>query len=410
VTSAVTHRIDAPDDCYASNRNTPMKYLLPFLIALCLYITSASAADQSVTAAITLNSPSDYQVFQRQTRAAGRIVVEGSVNIPAKSTSAKPDRLQARVMGNSLSGEWQALPFDARVPRFRGEVSVPVGGWYRLDVRLSLGEQVLAEVVVEHFGVGEVFVIAGQSNSGNYGSEKQTTQTGLVSAFSGTGWQLADDPQPGAGGGGGSFMPAFGDRLAEQLKLPIGLVATGIGATSIREWLPRGTPVANPPTLTGNVVTVGPERWEAVGNIFAGFTTRLKQLGPNGFRAVLWHQGESDANQASADRTLSGENYRRYLELLIRATRKEVGWDMPWFVAQASYHSESDPGSPDIREAQKALWASGVAFEGPDTDSLRAEYRSGVHFNGEGLRKHGRMWADKVGPWLEQWLSEQPSR
>jgi len=241
VTSAARCRTDAPGDCYGSNNNTHMKYLLAFLIALCLCIASASAADQPVTAAITLNSPSDYQVFQRQTLAAGRIVVEGAVDIPAKSAAAKPDRLQARVRGNSLSGEWQALPFDARVPRFRGEVSVPVGGWYRLDVRLSLGEQVLAKVVVEHFGVGEVFVIAGQSNSGNYGSEKQTTQTGLVAAFSGNGWQLADDTQPGAGGSGGSFMPAFGDRSAERFKMPIGIVATGIGATSVREWLPRGT-------------------------------------------------------------------------------------------------------------------------------------------------------------------------
>jgi hypothetical protein len=115
-----------------------MKHLLAFLIALCFCIASASAADQPVTAAITLTSPSDYQVFQRQTLAAGRIVVEGRVNIPAKSTAAKPDRLQARVTGNSLSGEWQALPFDARVPRFRGEVSLPVGGWYKLDVRLSV--------------------------------------------------------------------------------------------------------------------------------------------------------------------------------------------------------------------------------------------------------------------------------
>jgi hypothetical protein len=46
-------------------------------------------------------------------------------------------------------------------------------------------------------GVGEVFVVAGQSNSANHGAEKQVTKTKRVSAFDGTGWQLADDPQPG---------------------------------------------------------------------------------------------------------------------------------------------------------------------------------------------------------------------
>ena len=35
-----------------------------------------------------------------------------------------------------------------------------------------------------HVGVGEVFVIAGQSNSGNHGSEKQKITTGMVAACS----------------------------------------------------------------------------------------------------------------------------------------------------------------------------------------------------------------------------------
>jgi len=120
-------------------------------------------------------------------------------------------------------------------------------------------------------------------------------------------------------------MPAFGDQLADRLKMLMGIVDMGIGATSVREWLPRDTSIANPPTHTGNVVTVGPERWESTGHIFATFAKGMKQLEPNGFRAVLWHQGESDANQQLPDRTLSGENYRRYLELLIQASRKEVG-------------------------------------------------------------------------------------
>ena len=112
--------------------------------------------------------------------------------------------------------------------------------------------------MVEHVGMGEVFVIAGQSNSANHGEEKQTTTTGMVVAFTGSRWQLANDPQSGASGGGGSFLPPFGDALHARLKVPIGLVATGVGATSVREWLPRGTRIANLPTLTGHVLTTGP--------------------------------------------------------------------------------------------------------------------------------------------------------
>ena len=129
------------------------------------------------------------------------------------------------------------------------------------------------------------------------------------------------------------------------------------------------------------------------------------QLGPHGFRAVLWHQGESDANQADSTRTLPGNLYQQYLTTLIRATRGAIGWDVPWFVAQASYHTPTDEGSPDIRAAQAALWATGFALQGPDTDALKSEFRDsggkGVHFSGPGLRKHAALWVEKVTPWLE---------
>jgi hypothetical protein len=87
---------------------------------------------------------------------------------------------------------------------FRAELTAPVGGWYRLQVRIRRDETILGEAAVEHVGVGEVFVIAGQSNSANHGEEKQQNRTGLVAAFSGTGWMLANDPQPGASGRAGT--------------------------------------------------------------------------------------------------------------------------------------------------------------------------------------------------------------
>jgi hypothetical protein len=136
-------------------------------------------------------------------------------------------------------------------------------------------------------------------------------------------------------------------------------------------------------------------------------------LGPGGFRAVLWHQGESDANQVDSGRTLPGELYRKYLELLIRDSRKEMGWEVPWFVAQASYHGPADRGSREIRAAQQAVCDDGFARLGPDTDELTGEMRdgngNGVHLSAKGLREHARLWAAQVLPWLEQELGNAHS-
>ncbi|MFO0929634.1 MAG: sialate O-acetylesterase [Gemmataceae bacterium] len=247
-----------------------------------------------------------------------------------------------------------------------------------------------------HIGVGEVFVVAGQSNAANHGAERQVPKTGRVAAFDGSRWQLAADPQPGASGTGGSFLPPFGDAIAERFGVPVGLVACGVGATSVREWLPAGATFPNPPDTGRPVRRRADGTWESKGELYATFRDRLKQLGPHGFRAVLWHQGESDANQRDASRTLSGRLYRAYLEQLLRASRRDVGWDVPWFVAQVSYHGPGDEASADIRAAQAALWADGVALQGPDTDALKGELRDaggkGVHFSGAGLRAHAARW------------------
>jgi hypothetical protein len=151
------------------------------------------------------------------------------------------------------------------------------------------------------------------------------------------------------------------------------------------------------------VVPVGPNRWECDGRLFEGFVQRIGQLGPHGFRALLWHQGESDANQKPGHQ-IAPARYRALMEQLIRNTRERAGWDFPWFAAQATYHTPDDPGSPEIRAAQRALWESGIALEGPDTDALTGDYRSGdgkeVHFSGKGQRAHGELWAEKVAAWL----------
>jgi hypothetical protein len=148
---------------------------------------------------------------------------------------------------------------------------------------------------------------------------------------------------------------------------------------------------------------VGSNAWVCTGELFDRITGVEKQFGPEGFRAVLWHQGESDSHEP-ADRQITPAQYRQYLQRVIEASRAEAGWRVPWFVAQASYHSPTDKGSPELRAAQKSLATDGIALAGPNTDSLGPEFRQnngqGVHFNAHGLQRHGELWAGVVGAWL----------
>lgn len=353
------------------------------------------------------------KVFQRSTRAGGTLIIAGTVLSEGKDIQP-PDALGVLVSGKSAFGNlksvWQPLPFDARVAGFRAQIPLPAGGWYRVQIRALRHGTAVATFEVEHVGMGEVFVIAGQSNSANYGEERQTPHAGLAASFDGAGWRPANDPQPGAGGNRGSFIPPFADAMAERFQVPIGIVATGVGGSSVREWLPPGAPVSRLPTITHHVVTTGSNQWAAAGKIFVKFTDRMKQLGPFGFRAVLWHQGESDANQADPQRTLPGDLYRQNMEQLIRDACQAIGWEAPWFVAQVSYHSPIDVASPDIRAAQKALWDAGLALPGPDTDALTGAMRekngAGIHLSAKGLVEHGRLWVEKVAPWLELQLDK----
>jgi len=351
-------------------------------------------------AELHLAAPLDYQVVQRQTMNRGTVTLIGTDGSQVDGAIC----LETRFVADGRPSPWIRLDAPTTKGQFRCSVELPAGGWFQLEVRQRRGNSVVAQTQIEHLDIGEVFVVTGQSNSANHGEELQQPQSGLVTTFDGTRWRLALDPQPGASGGGGSFLPPFGDALSRRLGVPIGLVSCGIGATSVREWLPKGSRFPNPPTLTSRVRRLDSGEWESDGAAFEGLVARMTPLGPGGFRAVLWHQGESDANQADASRTLTGTRYREYLSTVIQKSRSRIGWAPPWFVAQVSYHVPGDEASADIRAAQASLWQEGIALEGPDSDALKGSLRDsggkGVHFSGPGLREHGQRWADKVGGWI----------
>jgi hypothetical protein len=335
-------------------------------------ITQLTMPQTTPDADITLLSPRDYQVFQRSSLRKGEVRISLRTREPATD-------IECRFTGSSPLGP---MPHAAHIvyetPRksFNIDATLPAGGWYSLEVHArGRGGQDLGSAHVDHVGVGEVFVVAGQSNSTNYGEAHQTVHSGMVSSFSGDGWAIANDPQLGAAdhSTGGSPWPSFGDAMYEHYHVPIGVAVTGYGGTSVNQWQPDGS-------------------------LFPWMEKRILQLGPQGFRAVLWHQGESDTGMIS-------DEYAIKLTNIIRSSKQQAGWEFPWFVARVSYHSPQEPSFASTRDAQKRLWDEGVALEGPDTDTLTGDNRDtggkGIHLSAKGLNAHGQMWANSVRAYLD---------
>lgn len=82
----------------------------------------------------------------------------------------------------SLPDNWEALSFDRQSGAFHSNLRTPAG-------------KPAATVEIPHVGVGEVFVVAVQSNATDYGEVRQETHSGMVAAFGAEAWRLANDPQ-----------------------------------------------------------------------------------------------------------------------------------------------------------------------------------------------------------------------
>ena len=312
---------------------------------------------------LVMSQPQSWSVVQRDEKNLGSIPVSGIL-------SDRADRVDARVLFNDGSTtEWTALSTEDG--QFAGDVAAPAGGWYSVEVRAWSGSETLGSTIRDQVGVGDVYVIAGQSNSANHGLPVQRSVTGNVAAMNDRGkWDRANDPLPIATGSGGSPWPLLGDILATREHVPIGFVSVGWGGTRVDQWLPGGT-------------------------LYPRLQNALQILGPGGAKAVLWHQGESD----SVSNT-TAENYADRLTRVIEQSRLDAGYDIPWGVAIASYLPATTIEQEQRVTAgqQLVIESDPLVFRGALTDDLLGrDWRyDDVHFNADGLVVHAQRWSESL--------------
>lgn len=116
-------------------------------------------ASSSVKGQLTITFPFDGAVFQRSTSNTANISIAGSY-------TGGIERIEARliaVAGGTGVG-WTSIDTAPAAGIYKGTLSGVSGGWYTLEVRSVLFNNVVSTATLSRVGVGEVFVIAGQSN------------------------------------------------------------------------------------------------------------------------------------------------------------------------------------------------------------------------------------------------------
>ncbi len=349
-------------------------FLIALLLVTTIFAGCVSNEEKIPIEERNITSPEPYQVFQRQADGTANITISGIVVSSCNQIDAKLVYLAAdgSELGNDTEWKIVVATETSADSTFVGTINANVG-WYRLELRFTLNDTIVNSTTVSPVGVGEVFITAGQSNSANHGSTTLTPTDSRVSSWGLGGWQFAVDPQPIATGEGGTPWPHMGDLLAQRYDVPIGLISVGWGGTSVEQWLPT----------------------TATDDLFSRIELALEEVGPQGVRAILWHQGESDLALET-----STEEYAQRLSEVINASRDVAGWELPWIVARASYlPSFSNESLALIIDAQQLVINNDpLTYEGPYTDDMIGEewrYDT-VHFNEAGLIEHAVRWDESI--------------
>ncbi|MCF2502355.1 T9SS type A sorting domain-containing protein [Dyadobacter sp. CY107] len=378
------------------------KNLLRLSYLLLLLVSHLSFAQ------VTVTFPTERAVFQRNNANEANVYIGGYITEPFQQIEA---RFIPRVTGEGeaapIGGGWTVIDATPYGGHFYGMMTIK-GGWYKLEVRgvKNGSEPKLASV--ERVGVGEIFVVAGQSNAtggdanpnGPGASNDQVNSVNFQNVSGGTITEYNNVQLPcpefvhldastktAPFGNYAWCWGSFGDKIYEKYKVPVMIFNAGWSSTGIEEWRQ---------TIDPNAVTTGPfgytfPRGLPFGHLRLALNNYVAQLG---IRAVLWHQGETDNFIESSLTVNPKDRYRDKLWEVINASRNLSGKsNLAWVVARASRFTfdGATRTSANVVAAQNELINNdgtyAHVYQGPETDPYYdIQYRSDeVHFRGDGV-------------------------
>jgi PKD repeat protein len=353
-----------------------------------LYFWLLSAS--SLLAQIQISFPSNRIVFQRNSSGNGVIPINGQF-------FQVIDRVEARVVpvvsGQGQQTNWQTIQQNPQGGFFAGSITVQ-GGWYQLEVRGLLNNGVVATQQVSRVGVGEVFLIAGQSNGqglNNYGATSANDdRVSCINNFNSSN-NTNELPQPNFVhldnnlnisplGVSAWYWGKLGDMLCSRLNVPVLFYNAAYGGSAVRNWQQTMNGGTTYDVYVGNPI--------AQGMPYANLRLALHYYAATtGLRAILWHQGEAD-NWGNT----STESYISDLKDVINKSRENYNRNIGWVVARASYDNSRGVNNNVVNGQNSVIATTGNVFEGPNTDVIQIPRPDGVHLQDGGLTDAAVAW------------------
>ena len=188
----------------------------------------------------SLSAPSAYQVVQRDESDTGDIFIAGTF------VGGGTHDVEARFNG----GAWATIAADA-TGNFSGTLTNQAAGQGALEVRLV--DDITRAYSVPYVGIGDVFVIAGQSNAVGISSVDPAliaTQRSRpdYSAMTTLGVELIDPVDSMVAqvdavsademATSGTYWPLLANQIMADTGLPVAFVPCPLAGTAILSWLP----------------------------------------------------------------------------------------------------------------------------------------------------------------------------
>ena len=240
--------------------------------------SSVTSATPTATNSIALTSPKAFQVLQRDSDNTADIAITGTYG-------GTPLAIEASWNG----GSFQTISATPSGGTFSGVLTNQPVGQGTLTVRFTNAPSITQSSA--NVGVGDIFVVAGQSNFSGRGFQNQlytSPASGVKATLFGNdnNWKNLTDPFDSSTGqvdsvstdtiAGGSLIPLLATRILADQNVPVAFIPTAKGGSSSAQWQPNSTNHTLATTLFGSM-----ER-------------RINAAGGK-VRAVLWFQGETDA-------------------------------------------------------------------------------------------------------------------